>query len=409
MNILIVEDDAVKYGHIVNLIGRSATLDAQIRHVVNAADAAVALSTNSYDLMILDVNIPRRNGEASARGGGLLVLKEIEDDASLHRPRYVVGLTAYEDTIAEFGDKFRDKLWLLIHYTETVDKWRAQLSDLLKHIQLASASRNFSDGVTFGYDVALICALPQVELAAIRNAPVDWSDLKIPSDETRYMTASIPTVSGPRSIIAACAPRMGMPAASVLAAKVIMQFRPRILAMAGICAGRSAKTSIGDVIVADPVWDYGSGKIEGGDNGPSFLPSAHQLPLDPDFGPAAAELAGDVAWLAKTKHAYPGGKPNAELAIRVGPMASGAAVVADKATFDEIAGRQRDVLAIEMEAYGVFAAGAGCGKPRPRCLVAKSVSDFADKDKGDDYQAYAAYTSVNVIVEMIRRGLIERQ
>ena len=84
-------------------------------------------------------------------------------------------------------------------------------------------------------------------------------------------------------------------------------------------------------------------------------------------------------------------------------MASGAAVVAHKAMFDELVARQRDVLAVEMEAYGLFAAALGSGKPRPRCLVVKAVSDFADKKKNDDFQPYAAFASANVFLELVKR------
>lgn len=403
MNVLIVEDDAVKYGKVRAALEDSCATQVAIVHVVSAADAVHEMAGKLFDLMLLDVNLPRRSGEISQRGGGLLVLEEIEKDGNLIRPRYVVGITAYEDLVEEFGNKFDDQLWSLVHYREDVDYWKRQLSALVNHIELSNASRRFSDGVSYGYDVAIVCALPS-ELSAVRSTCSSWTELKISSDETYYWVGSLKTSLGEKSIICASAPRMGLPAAAVLTTKMILQFRPRIVAMAGICAGRRGKANIGDVIIADPSWDYGSGKIEGSPKGPKFLPSAHQLPIDPDLAAAAESLSRDVGWFANLKHSFAGSKPTTEITVRAAPMASGAAVVADSSIFAEVVERQRNVLALEMEAYGVFAASIGSGRPRPKVLVAKAICDFADEDKDDDYQPFAAFTSAHVLMEMLRRS-----
>jgi len=402
MRVLIVEDDAVKYGKVREAIEAWGVDPKGISHVVNAADAVQALTHSAYDLMLLDVNLPRRHGEGTHRGGGLLVLKELQDDQNLNQPRHIVGMTAYDDVVSEFGGKFVDQLLSLIHYREDVDGWIKQLRGLLDHMQRSSASHRFSDGVTYGYDLAIVCALP-LELDALKSLPLDWTELRFSFDETIYWVGKFETIRGVKSVVCASCPRMGMPAAAVTATKMIIQFRPRYMAMAGICAGRSGKTEIGDVVVADPSWDYGNGKIEGSDDGPKFKPSAHQLPLDPDIATAAQALTSDVAWFAKLKQDYMGPKPNTEVTVRTAPMASGAAVVADASLFAEIVDRQRDVLALEMEAYGIFAACQGSGRPRPLTVVAKAVCDFADKNKGDDYQSFAAYTSANVLIELLRR------
>ena len=84
-------------------------------------------------------------------------------------------------------------------------------------------------------------------------------------------------------------------------------------------------------------------------------------------------------------------------------MTSGAAVVADSSLFAEIVDRQRNVLALEMKAYGIFTAYQGSGRPRLLTVVAKAVYDFADRIKGDDYEPFAAYPSANVLIELSTR------
>jgi hypothetical protein len=47
--------------------------------------------------------------------------------------------------------------------------------------------------------------------------------------------------------------------------------------MCGICAGVKGKVNIGDIVFADPVWDYQSGKFIKEDGVAKFSISPHQL------------------------------------------------------------------------------------------------------------------------------------
>jgi hypothetical protein len=57
-----------------------------------------------------------------------------------------------------------------------------------------------------------------------------------------------------------------------------------------------------------------------------------------------------------------------------------------------------------MEAYGFYYAAAHSGvEPGPRFASIKSVVDFADGQKSDDYQEYGAFMSAK-----LARWLVER-
>lgn len=406
ISVLIVEDDAQKFGRIQAVLVGNGVRTERIGHALCAAEAVRLIRTNRYDLMLLDINLPRVLGEAPVRGGGMDVLRHMERDEEILRPSYIIGTTAYEDLVGEFGPGFEDQLWSIIHYSEGSDRWTSQLIGKLDYIHAAKKSRRFSDGITFGCDLAIVTALADVEHAAVLNLPCDWLPLRLMHDETRYVTGTFQSTDGvDRTVVAGSAPRMGMPAAAILSSKIIQQFRPRVLVMTGICAGRSGRINIGDVIMADPSWDCGSGKIEAGDNGPRFLPDPHQLDLDPDDAELLKELARDEALLAVIKGDFEGAKPDHPLCAKVGPLTSGSAVITDPTTFEALIPQHRKLLGLEMEAYGVMAAGRGNGRPRPTVLVAKAVSDFADEKKADDFQAYAAHASARVALEAARRLL----
>jgi nucleoside phosphorylase/CheY-like chemotaxis protein len=405
ISVLVVEDDSVKYGRIHRALSDVGIPSQDIDHVITSADAFEKLKNRRFDLLLLDVNIPRRLGENPVRGGGLEFLRDLRRGTNAILPRYVVGVTAYDDVVKEFGEQFADQLWSLVYYSENSDHWVAQISTKVQYIQAAKASDFFSDGVTYGTDLAVVCALEGVELDAVKSLPCGWQPLKFPQDETKYLIGSIESGGQSCSVVAAGASRMGMPAAAVLSGKIIAQFRPRILAMVGICAGRVEKTNIGDVIIADPCWDWGSGKIDSHRNQPRFRPSPHQLELDTDLAAILKECCSDVSLLARIKSEARGKRPNTELRAHFGPLASGAVVVSNKSVFDTLLDQHRNLLGIEMEAYGAALACKGMGKPRPVSLIMKAVSDYADKDKVDDFQEYAAHTSALLLYHSAKEFL----
>ncbi|WPX20106.1 hypothetical protein RHM58_09260 [Pseudomonas sp. 10S4] len=58
-----------------------------------------------------------------------------------------------------------------------------------------------------------------------------------------------------------------------------------------------------------------------------------------------------------------------------------------------ITAQNREVLGVEMEAYAVMASADFACKPSPIPIAIKSVCDYADAEKNDMWQSYAAYTS----------------
>lgn len=405
LRVLIVEDDTQKYGKIHEILRSSGVSEIDIVHKPTAFQAIEETKTRHFDLMLLDINLPRRLGEGPRRGGGLEVLRELGRDDDCKRPTYVVGITAFEDLVAEFGEEFQQNLWSLIHYSENSDRWISQLRLRTEYILALNKSRNFSDGVTYGSDLAIISALDTVEFDAVKRLPCGWQPLRLSHDESRYLSGSLQQGDRTLSVIAAAAPRMGMSASAVLAAKLIHQFRPRYIAMVGICAGRRGKVQLGDVIIADPTWDWGSGKVVPDRERSKFLPAPHQLDLDAGLVSTLKDIAEDKLGLAAIKHSIAGTKPSSELAVHFGPLVSGASVMASELAFENLLDQHRGILGIEMEGYAIASAAVGSGKPRPTAMIIKGVCDFADADKNDDYQEYAANVSAKFLYEAALRFL----
>jgi nucleoside phosphorylase len=52
-----------------------------------------------------------------------------------------------------------------------------------------------------------------------------------------------------------------------------------------------------------------------------------------------------------------------------------------------------NTVGLDMESYAVVYAANHASAPRPIPIIIKSICDFADSKKADDYQRFAAYTS----------------
>ena len=80
-------------------------------------------------------------------------------------------------------------------------------------------------------------------------------------------------------------------------------------------------------------------------------------------------------------------------------MAIGSSVLADSDVVEKAIEQNRQLLGVEMEAYGLAAAVRHAPHPRPTPIVCKSVCNFADELKDSEWQEYAAYCSVSFIPE----------
>lgn len=173
--------------------------------------------------------------------------------------------------------------------------------------------------------------------------------------------------------------------------------------MAGICAGVEGKVGLGDVVVGDPTWDWGSGKSSQDNSGsPVFLAAPYQHSVDPYVSQLAAAMGNNSEVARSISDGWTAKKPSTPFQVHVGPMASGARVIADNTTTGIVASQHREVIAIEMEAYAVMAAADYSPEPRPVALAIKSVCDFANTAKNDDWQEYAAYTSAAFMDLLLR-------
>ena len=248
---------------------------------------------------------------------------------------------------------------------------------------------------------AVIVYVTDTEQQAVMRM-FDWQDLKIDGDDQEYKEAFIEKDGKKQRIISAKQDEMGMVASTALSAKMIAQFVPEYIIMPGIAAGvgvyhDSNEQEYGDVMLADSVWNYSNGKYVSPGKGDITF---GELGFEPR--PSLVRITGDHI---KTIIDYAGSGDH-EYHVHCGPLASGAAVVANQAFLvKRIVSNSGETKGVEMEAYGVAYAANHCDEPRPYAIIAKSICDFGNEEKNDSFQKFAAYTSCGFVKELIENVL----
>ena len=263
---------------------------------------------------------------------------------------------------------------------------------------------------------------------------------------------------------------MGGVEAVSAAAPLLTDYHIRCVAMCGVCAGRRGKVQLGDVIIADRMWTYDTGKQEE----EQVKQDIDMYRIHPPEWKQRAErfVVGDAPWLAQRPRSYEAqgdwllarvhaggnlssdperatkcadfeivvkklwergwlkkgtltltakGKKRIEqklllhhgsmpepkrFAVHCAPIASGSKVVEDSAIFGRLSTPVRKVLGVEMEASAI--ATLASHKQLEGAVVMKGVMDHADPDKSDNFKAFAARASAECLIAFLRENLPPR-
>ncbi|AMP01538.1 phosphorylase superfamily protein [Collimonas arenae] len=405
LKILIVDDSPARFAFFDDdVIGKFASANS-VDHAGNVKDALRKLGEVAYDVLIVDIMLPATFwAKEPAPLGGIDLLTHLLEDECLHRPKYIIGVTSATDLDPVISTFFDESPWVLLRDSTSMGSWEGRLTALLAH---ADTVEKKARSVNFDIDICIVTALADPEQKAILQWPIAWNTDPIPVDSnTNVRKGTLTSDQGESmSVVLACSRRMGSTESACLTSKVIERFRPRIIAMAGICAGLEGAVNLGDAILGSPVWDWTSSKWDVDKEGiHRALPAPHYMEVSPEVTSRFKLLQDDKQFLERIRTAWPASPPSTALGLHIGPCASGPIVVADGKTLEKLKLEQnRQILGLEMEAYGVYYAAQFAGLPRPLVMSVKSVCDFADPRKNDAMQKYAAYTSAQILYEFLRR------
>lgn len=393
LNILIVEDGYEKIKQLKTVIERNNLI---IDCVKSSQEAKSKLIANKYDLLLLDIQIPDEFGDDINPKGGIEFLQWVEIHPNCLRPKRIIGLTSHESTKNEHESFFISKGLHLLKTTIGDESWLKTIISTCEYLEKQVEEILY-------FDVGIITAMSHNELKAILNLPFDWKEFSLKNDPSTYYKGQAQTSDGNKSIVVSHSPRMGLSAAAALTAKMCVKFAPKYMIMAGIAAGIKNKVNLGDILVADPCWDWGNGKLTEEKGKPLFQSAPHQENLPINIRTKIQKIRDNELYVDEIRKGWQGNSQK-ELSIKLGPIASGAVVLEDPQTARNILSQHRETLGIEMEAYGVMAA-TSISSCTSKAIIIKSVCDFADPEKNDDWQDYACYTSAQFVYHFILNDL----
>jgi nucleoside phosphorylase len=190
--------------------------------------------------------------------------------------------------------------------------------------------------------------------------------------------------------------------AGILLERAVTAFRPDVAFFVGIAGGRK-DVRHGDVVVADAVYDYETGKAENTD----FLPRIKTFASSFGLVQRARAVARQDRWQASILPTQPTDRP----AAFVKPIAAGSKVIAGgrSAIARFLTHNCGDAVAVDMESYG-FLHGAYVNSDLAT-LVVRGISDLLDDKTAHndrDWQVPAANNAAAFAFAVLERMTLDR-
>lgn len=409
LSILIIDDTQEKIDTLTKFICDKfeSIRPSDIESRNNTKDAFLLMKSRYFDLVMLDLNIPKKdNGKVTPQNAVDFLDQINEYGDMIKQPAHILGITQMPDVPAEYQESFDDNLWSLFCYGPEYHDWEDKLSRKIQY--LLNSKLRLRQNPDYDYDVAIINALPEPEHSVMMDVfGGDWTQEVFECDKCEtYFTKTLEKDNGEKiRIVSVAQPQMASTASAALTAKMLYHYRPRYLFMTGIAAAVDSKEcSLGDIMVASECWDGASGKYKDG----KFHPDPRHLNVDPVMINILSNAKRNKKLLKEitAASAFATKKKLKDVRVHIGQMASVPAVIAMEDKIKEISEHARKLMGIEMETYGVYYAAEHSVEPRPKYWASiKSVSDYATVKKRDKFQNYASYTSAAFLKYVILNEL----
>jgi nucleoside phosphorylase len=248
-------------------------------------------------------------------------------------------------------------------------------------------------------DVALVTALFDNEFEQVLNYIEVDSELSKSTDTQSTKVGKLK--NSKLSVVAAYQNKMGQVDAAILSATILSRYRPKLLVMTGVCAGRLTKgVEIGHIIVPSEIYDYQTGKYDNG----VLKPYAYRVKIEEDLISMAREWRVDLLRQMEDSAGQEKARIK-DMKVHFDVMACGSLVLKTDGSLDNIAEQMDEkTVAVEMESYGI---ARSCDikphKNHTRAMIIKASMDGATGAKNDRDKEWAAYMSCSFAYHFVKR------
>lgn len=399
MEVLIVHDRRSMREKICDLLGEAMGQECHLTQAQDIREARLALTDKTFDLMILDLTMPNHVGRDRPSFNQVSdFLREVYDFEDLNAPGDLIGISQEADSLQLLASGLGPHFMVAI--TEDDDGiWQKHLIDRVRYALRSASSKQKALAKHFDVDAMIVTAMDE-EFAPYRQLFELKPDRSFPEVNRFVFTDKAGYV---RSGVGFSIGSSGQATAASRTQSLIGWFRPRIAIMSGYCGGVLSKVDLGDLCFFESAapWDYGKWEETRDDQGQliseRFLPRPNSLTLrDNDVRLIARGLVDRNGEFSpeeqlRINQLSPQGQLSPK--TRLTHAASGSAVVANDRIIEQIKGLNDAIRAVDMEAYGFYDACINTFVTKPKFMCLKSVSDYCNGEKGDDFHQVCSYIS----------------
>jgi len=410
IDVLIIDDAQQKAEEIKSAIenGYGQVL-GRVDIAKNQVEGRNMMSNYAYDVLVLDLMLPFDDKSQPELDGGVKFLNLLQHNIKLKLPLQVIGVTEYEDSFELGEEEFHKFLFSVVFRKQGDSSWRDKLLQVIGFVSRAKESMLETLAKRNKYDVLIVCALRE-ELEELLNAfgRDTWQKVCVTGQKYMAYETNIETSSMENyKVLAFSSDKSGVTATSVMASYLIHCYSPKCLFMTGITGGIAhGNLKCGDVVIADSVQDYATGKIEMYKGEQKTLQEIHQIPSDMRLLSQITDYISDdenilrLNLQIKKNHLQ---HDDENYNVYIGPSVCGPFVVASEEYLKQIKDRNRKIIAIDMEGFGIMMSSYLLNVPS---LWIKGVSDMANLKKDDSYHATAAFASAKLLYGFLKDGLV---
>ena len=330
---------------------------------------------------------------AERQSAGLELLRQLRSQGGPNKNTAVVGISAFPEEITASREDFGALGVLIVEFDES-GSWNNALINVVQEVKARTLTQ-------IEVDFLVICALEEERAGFSETAFEKVSDIIVSGLNVHYVR-----LPGSRELFGGLIrlSQMGLVAATFETTFALNAFRTKVLCMTGICAGFSGETSLGQLVIASPAWEYQAGKWSS--NGFEIAPL--QTPLRPI---TRAIIDQTIARDDFRHYLEANLEPSLVRPMRrpmpiIAPCATGSAVIADSDKLEHIKKQHRKIAALDMETFGVYFSANELAAYLEHFFAIKCVVDLADGDKGDDLHPYGCIVSARGAEQIIRALLI---
>jgi len=375
MKVLITEDDDAKRAEIARFVESLGVDQAHVLVATHMADF-IAKFDETIGICIIDLRLPAYDG-AGPDMNGIGILQAVEKRGG-GRVK-LLAISAYPEEFTSIRSTFESRGCLILDYNQK-DVWHGALKQMVVQTQ-AEETLDFVIFCALRREWSAYTLIPEIDAKSLFKDNLTRLDIKIGNAKGTVVEL----------------PRMGLVDAALVAGACIEKYKPKLIAMSGVCAGFADRAELGQLLISELAYEYQSGKWT--DEG--FSQEPYQSQMSENVRIVIRELLDESDSLfARLESGWKGVRPTVISHPKIVTFTSGSAVIASEKFMTQCASHHRRVSGLDMEVYSIMRA-AHVAQCSPEVLCAKVVVDLANNQKDKRLQDYGSFISARFLVEAL--------